>query len=112
MTYNVFGATLSLTQSINHSSDCETEISIRCLGACDDVILRRCCVQTMKTYHTYFGDSQQAESKLKRAKSQRVKSDQTSVIGRHFGRDYEKLSEKVRNSGRVCSFNSDLVLLV
>jgi len=53
----------------------------------------------MKTYHTYFGDSQQAESKLKRAESQRVKSDQTSHgIGRHFRRDYEKLSEK------VCSF--------
>jgi len=55
-----------------------------------------CWVQTKKTYHTYFGDSQQAETKLKRAESQRVKSDQsTNVIGRRFRRDYDKLSEKV-----------------
>ena len=55
-------------------------------------------VQTMKTYHTYFGDSQQAETKLKRAESQRVKSGESahSGIGRHFRlRDYDKLSVKV-----------------
>ena len=53
----------------------------------------------MKTYHTYFGDSQQAETKLRRAESQRVKSDQAAytVIGRRFRRDYDKLSEKVNN---------------
>jgi len=65
-----------------------------------------CCDQMMKTYHTHCGDSQQAETKLKRAESQRVKSDQAghTVIGRRFRRDYDKLSVKVWNSIHyVCS---------
>ena len=60
----------------------------------------------MKTYHTYCGDSQQAETKLKRAESQRAKSDQAghTVIGRRFRRDYDKYSVKVKNFSQfVCS---------
>ena len=68
----------------------------------------------MKTYHTYFGDSQQAETKLKRAQSQRVKSDQGSytVIGRRFRRDYDKLSEKVPICSFFCSFHLGLSAVV
>ena len=53
----------------------------------------------MKTYYTYFGDSQQAETKLKRVESHRIKHDQATytVIGRRFRRDYDKLSSKVQN---------------
>jgi SLIT-ROBO Rho GTPase activating protein len=49
----------------------------------------------MKTYHAYHGDSQQAENKLLRVQSQRVKAEQPKTIGRRFGKDYEKESEKV-----------------
>jgi len=68
----------------------------------------------MKTYHTYFGDSQQAETKLKRAESQRVKSDQAThtVIGRPFRRDYNKLSEKVLNFKFLLILKCDLMLLL
>jgi len=49
----------------------------------------------MKTYHEYHGDSQQAENKLLRVQSQRVKEDQNRSIARRFRKDYEKESEKV-----------------
>ena len=57
--------------------------------------VHHCVYQTMKTYHTYFADSQQAETKLKRAESQRVNQSAYTVISRHFRRDYDKLSVKV-----------------
>jgi len=62
----------------------------------------------MKTYYTYFGDSQQAETKLKRAESQRVKSDQAghTVIGWRFRRDYDKLSVKVRTFRQCVTLSS------
>jgi len=61
-------------------------------------------------YHTLFGDSQLAENKLKRAESQRVKSDQAghSGIGQRFRRDYAKLSEKVHNSSFSNPFQLEL----
>jgi len=48
----------------------------------------------MKSYHTYHGDSQQAETKLIRVQSQRLKVDQQNPITKRF-RNYEKESEKV-----------------
>lgn len=48
---------------------------------------------SMKTYHTYHGNSQQAESKLLRVQSQRVKVDQQNAISKRFI-NYDKKAEQ------------------
>ena len=65
-------------------------------------------MQSLKTYQLYHGEWQQAEAKLRHAEHQKMKLDRQqsagsggvtaakSVLSRRF-RNFEKLSEKVRN---------------
>ena len=76
---------------------CQTKIVLLnpCWPGPDRVL--PCCVQAMKTYHVYHGESKQAESKLRYTESQKAKVEQHAskgTLSRKF-KNFEKQTEKV-----------------
>ena len=66
---------------------------------CGDIAVRsRDCLQAMKTYHQYHGESIQAENKLRYVESQKLKAEQGSRAGQvsRKARSMEKQADKVR----------------